>query len=190
MILVVDSSALVLLVNPAASPPDDPATKSPVEHAKARVEHLIASLGISDTIVIPTPVLAEVLVRAGEGAAGVLEAINGMARIKVRSYDVRAAVETAQMTLADIQAGDKKGGSGESWQKIKFDRQIIAIARVEGAELIYADDKGLTAFAKRLGMSVVSTWDLSVPESATNLFTAVGLEPGGHLKDDGNELSK
>jgi hypothetical protein len=179
VILVVDSSAPVLLVNPAANPPIDPLTNLPLEHAKARVEHLISGLSANDTIIIPAPVLAETLVRAGDGAAGILEAINGMARVKIRSFGLRAAVETAQMTHAAIQAGDKKAGSQEAWQKVKVDRQIVAIARVEGADLIYADDKGLCAFAKQLDMKVVSTWDLSEPEGATNLFTIAGLEPDG-----------
>ena len=67
MILAVDSSALALLVNPAANPPDDPATGKPVEHARERVEYFIASLTASDTMIIPTPVLAEALVRAEDG---------------------------------------------------------------------------------------------------------------------------
>ena len=36
--------------------------------------------------------------------------------------------------------GNKKDGSGEPWAKIKYDRQIVAIAKVIGASAIYSDD--------------------------------------------------
>jgi hypothetical protein len=184
VILAVDSSALALLVNPAANPPTDPATGLPVELARERIEHLIAGLTADDTLIIATPVLAEALVRAEEGAPGVLEAIGGLARVKVRPFGERAAVETAMMTREAILAGDKRSGSDQAWQKVKFDRQIVAIARVEAATTIYADDKNLVAFARRLNMEVFSTWDLEVPESASNLFTLVGLGAGGQDEAD------
>ncbi len=70
MIVVVDSTALTLLVNPAANPPTDPATGQPVAFARERIEGLLASLSATDTLIIPTPVLAEVLVQAEDGGPG------------------------------------------------------------------------------------------------------------------------
>lgn len=87
------------------------------------------------------------------------------------------------MTRDAIDAGDKRSGSEAAWQKVKVDRQVIAVARVEGATNIYADDRDLAAFAKRLGMEVFSTWDLPLPERETNLFTAAGLTPVGQSVD-------
>ena len=98
MILAVDSSALALLVNPDARPPIDPATNEPVNHARARVLGLVASLSAVDSLIVPTPVLAEVLVRAGEGRPAVLEQLQGQARIRVRPFDERSAIEVAVMT--------------------------------------------------------------------------------------------
>jgi hypothetical protein len=179
MIVVVDSTALSLLVNPDANPPIDPATGQPLTFAKERIEHMIASLGNNGTLIIPTPVLAEVLVRAEDGAPGVWEQLSGRARVRVRPFDQRAAVETALMTREAIQAGDKRAGSTDAWQKVKLDRQIIAIARTNNATRIYADDSGLVGFARRLGMDAVSTWDLVPPPLESNLFTAIGLMPNG-----------
>lgn len=176
MIFAVDTSALILLVNPAANPPVDPETKQPVTHARERVELFLAGLSAADTLVIPTPVLAEVLVGAEEGGPGLLEAISGMARLKVRPFGERAAVETAMMTRDAVNAGDKRGGSQAPWQKVKVDRQVIAVARVESAARIYADDRNLVEFARFLGMDVFSTWDLPVPDGVENLFTAAGVE--------------
>ena len=185
MIVVVDSTALSLLVNPSANPPNDPSTGQPVTQARERVEHLIASLGANDTLVIPTPVLAEVLVRAEDGAPGVLEQLSALARVRIRSFDERAAIETALMTREAIQAGDKRGGSTAAWQKVKIDRQIIAIARTSNADRIYADDSGLVSFARRLGMDALSTWDLELPMMEANLFTATGLRADGSREADG-----
>lgn len=184
MILAVDSSALSLLINPAAEPPKDPATGEPLAHARERVLGLIASMTPSDSVVVSTPVLAEVLVKAEEGAPGVLEQLHGQARVRVRPFDERAAVEVALMTRKALAAGDKRGGSDQLWQKVKFDRQIIAVARVAGATRIYADDDGLVAFARALGMDVVSTWDLPIPDGTDNLFTVAGLEADGRSAED------
>lgn len=175
MILAVDSSALALLVNPAADPPEDPKTGQPVLHVRERVEHLIAGIGASDTLVIPTPVLAEAMVRAEEGGPGLMEALRGLARVKIVPFDLRAAVETAQMTREALLAGDKRSGSDAPWQKVKFDRQIIAIARVQAATRLYADDRDLVTFARRLGMDVFSTWDLPAPPRVDDLFTVSGV---------------
>lgn len=175
MILAVDSSALILLINPAANPPDDPETKRPVPHARERVELFLAGLSSADTLIIPTPVLAEVLVGAEDGGPGLLEAISGMARVKVRPFGERAAIETAMMTREAIAAGDKRAGSEAPWQKVKVDRQVVAVARAEGVTSIYADDRNLVDFARRLGMDVFSTWDLPVPDGVENLFTAAGV---------------
>lgn len=170
MILAVDSSALALLINPSANPPIDPNTGAPVDRARERVEHFIAQLSSVDTVIIPTPVLAEVLVRAEQSAPDVLRALSGFARMKVRAFDERAAVETAFMTQEAIANGDKKSGSTDAWQKVKVDRQIIAVARVQGATRIYSDDQGLTQFAKRLGMDVCSTWELPNPPATQLSF--------------------
>ena len=67
------------------------------------------------------------------------------------------------MTRDAIRAGDKKDGSASSWQKVKIDRQIIAIARVRSVERIYSDDKGVAAFAAKIGLTVVPTWSMPLP---------------------------
>lgn len=179
MILVVDSSALALIINPDADPPDDPATGSPLTQVRDRVELLLSGMEARDTIIVPTPVLAEILVKAGDGAPDVLNGLQGLARVRIVAFDERAAVETAMMTREALATGDKRGSSAQPWQKVKFDRQIVAIASVHGASRIYADDLGLVGFAKLQGMDVVSSWDLPLPETTEDLFTVAGIEPNG-----------
>jgi predicted nucleic acid-binding protein len=170
VIVVVDSSALTLLVNPDASPPIDPATGEPLTYCRERIEHLIETLGGNSKIIVPAPVLAEVLVRAGAALQAVVEQMERFPRFQIKPFDKLAAVETAIMTIDAIRAGDKKGGSAEPWQKVKIDRQIVAIARTNNAERIYSDDQGLAAFARTLEMEVVSSWDLPVPLIQGRLF--------------------
>lgn len=179
MILAVDSTTAALIVNPASTPPTDPNTGQPVSDAAERVEHMISSLGPSDTLIIPTPVLSEVLVKAGDAAAAIVEFVTGLARVRIVSFDTRAAIEAAAMTQEAIAAGDKRSGSKKPWQAVKLDRQIVATARVAQATRLYTDDGELADFARLLGMEAVSTWELPLPPRESNLFTSVGLAAGG-----------
>ena len=182
MIWAIDSSALALLINPAANPPKDPDTQAPLFKARERVEQFIASFKGSDTLIVATPVLAELLVKAGTGGPGVLEQLSGQARIRVRPFGRIEAIELAAMTQEALAAGSKKGSSTEPWQKVKFDRQIIAIARVARATHIYADDNGLANTARSLGMEVVSTWDLEIPAVDIDLLTMLDNPPANPVQ--------
>ncbi len=171
--ILLDSTAFSLLVNPGASPPIDPTTGQPVTNARGRFAFLEAEAQRqSETIVIPSPALAEVLVTLGEAGPAMLDRITRSARFKIAEFDTRAAVEVAAMTRDAIRTGDKKDGSSSPWQKVKIDRQIIAIARVQGVQRIYSDDGGVAAFAERVGIPVVKTWTMPLPpqDSQTNLF--------------------
>lgn len=47
--------------------------------------------------------------------------------------------------------------------KVKFDRQIIATARVNRAKSIFSDDENVGKFALAHAMTVISIWDLPLP---------------------------
>ncbi len=74
-----------------------------------------------------------------------------------------AAIELAAVEVEDRSKGDKRGGSIGIWTKIRFDRQIIAIARTNKAKRIYSDDLDLAKFATKLRIEVVPTWELPLP---------------------------
>lgn len=171
MILAVDSSALALMINPAANPPVDPATKAPVTKARQRVETFVASLGASDTLIVPTPTLAEILVQAEDDGPAFLEQVNSYSRVRVKPFDQRAAVELAATTREAKAKGDKKSGSTAPWQKVKLDRQIVAIAVVARASHLYTDDGNMAAFGRAVGLNIISTWDLPLPEEKQDLFS-------------------
>ena len=50
-----------------------------------------------------------------------------------------------------------------SKSKIKFDRQIVAIAKAEGAHTVYSDDKDVHSYASRAGLKAYRTVDLDLP---------------------------
>lgn len=162
--VLLDATAFSLLVNPDAQVRDDPATGQPVTDAAKRFQFLRSQIEKSgNTILIPTPALAEVLVSVGDAAPAVLEILNRSGRFRIADFDTRAAVELAAMTRESVRVGDKKSGSTEPWQKVKLDRQIIAIARINQVEKIYSDDDGIRKFAALIGMEVIQTWEMPLP---------------------------
>lgn len=59
---------------------------------------------------------------------------------------------------------DRRGGNPEaSKTKIKFDRQIVAIAIVEGAAVAYSDDRDVITYAKEAGLKGYRLEDLPLP---------------------------
>lgn len=171
MIHACDADILLMLFMPEVPPPADPKTQKPVDRAKERIEHLIATLDKErKKIIIPTPALSEFLARAGRAAPKILEQLNDSARFKIVPFDERAAVEAAIATYEAHQAGDKKDGSQSPWSKIKFDRQIVAIAKIEGAEVIYSDDDDVRRFAKKCGIKVIGVSELPLPPPKQELL--------------------
>jgi predicted nucleic acid-binding protein len=169
--VAIDNTTLALLFHPGAKPPNDPKTGQPLIKARERIEQLITDLDAEDErIVIPTPVLCEFLILADRDGPLYLEKVQGAKTLLLKPFDERAAIELAAMELSARGKGGKKAGFESPYQKVKFDRQIVAIARVNGAHTIYSDDQDLGRFAKNAGMKVVCTWDLPIPPSKTPLF--------------------
>ena len=65
-------------------------------------------------------------------------------------FETRAAIEVALMTRNAKSGGDKKGGLDAPWAKVKFDRQIVAIAKVVQASAIYTDDGDIVSIARNV----------------------------------------
>ena len=173
---VFDTNFLVFLLEPGKPAPLDPKTGRPVTLAKERIEHLIKALEQDgEKIVLPTPVLSEFLVKAGVAATEYLQMFEKQAVFRIASFDTRCAVELAAMTLSALAFVDKSGGSGEQpRQKVKIDRQIVAIAKVNGQDTIYSTDQGLAAIATLAGIKVVSLADIPLPPE--DLQGKLGLE--------------
>jgi predicted nucleic acid-binding protein len=162
--IAIDATVLTLVLNPRSDSPPDPTTGKPVPRAKDRVDFLIQTLHTAkQTIVIPAPVLSEVLVRAGSNGLAYLNVMQKAAVFDIRDFDKLAAIELALMTQAAIQAGDKRERSTEPWQKIKIDRQVVAICKVAGVSTLYATDRSLANFAGKAGIRITGIHELPLP---------------------------
>lgn len=158
-VVVFDTSVLLLAIHPEAAPPTDPETKKPLEHAKQRVDYLIRKLQKNRSkVVIPAPALSELLVHAGSAVNEYVTKLN-QTPFSVAPFDTRAAIECAE---AISKFGLKGKGQGNSRAKVKFDRQIMAIAQVSRAETIYSDDADIYNYAQKAGIKVVRSYELEM----------------------------
>lgn len=104
-------------------------------------------------------------------ASDYLAEITSSYGFEIAAFDTVAAVEAAIMTADAKRSGGKKAGSGSTWAKIKFDRQIIAIAKVRGVTTIYSNDEDIRKFGERENMKVIGVWDLpEPPPTQPNMF--------------------
>ena len=164
---VFDATALLHFLEPNAPAPRDPGTNTPVADAKQRIDYLIEALEQKqETISIPTPVLSEVLVHAGDAGPQYLEILDSSRWFRIVPFDHRAAVELAAMTREAIASGDLRAGTDTTRAKLKFDRQIIAIARVEGQATVYSDDEDIKKLGAPLGLTVIAVYELPQPPGA------------------------
>lgn len=161
--VVFDTSILALAYDLNFASPTDPGTGKLVTDCRVRVDYLIHTLSKTKVrVLIPTPVLAEYMVRAGADRDKRFEAIVGSKAFVVSPFDTRAAVECAGIEDQDYRR-IRAVPEAESKAKVKFDRQIIAIAIARQASTIYTGDIGLASRAKRNGLRVVMTWELDLP---------------------------
>lgn len=161
--VVFDTSFLTLMFVPTA--------KHTSPDARARIDHLLGDLsGRGDQIVVPTPVLSELLIKTGKARNAIIKELTQNPRWILAPFDLRAAIELSLFTDAKLSRGDKKQGIAATWAKIKFDRQIVAIAKVLRATCIYSDDKGLQATARREDVSVFGIADISMPDKDAGDF--------------------
>ena len=172
---VFDSNILLHLLDPQLEAPIDTQTGSPVAEAPSRVEALVESLQArQEVIIVPAPVLSEVLVHANDAAPFYLEILSNTSRFRIVPFEERAAIELAEMTRQAHDKGDLRAGTDATRAQFKFDRQILAIARVERENLIYTDDRKLRTFARAAGFQVKRLQDLPLPNGQTALPIADG----------------
>lgn len=157
--VLVDANFLVALLRP-----------SETDESSMRARYLVKRIALrKGTLIIPTPVVAEYLVGADEAGITSLNAFERQAHIMLATFDRAAAFECAMLDRAAILGPqkDKKDGSDEPWQKIKVDRQLVAIGKVHGALLAISQDKGVRTAALRSGMQACSIQELPMdPDDA------------------------
>ena len=164
--VAIDATTLSILLNPKGKIPADPATRQPVEFGRERV---LAFIALAEKerrkLIIPTPATAELLTAIGPTSADYIRVINRKAVFEVRSFDEVAAIELAFLNRDVFGSLDQKNGV-EPYQKMKIDRQIIAIAKVAGCDKILTEDGGLGNRARLCEIEPIKIADLPIPDSA------------------------
>lgn len=167
--IILDANALVKLTVA------DPKTDDDALRLQGMLDRAAAG-GI--VVGIPAPAFAEFLVRADDATIDILSAFERKSLLRVLPFDKRAAHECALLDRFALAAGDKKGGVRSAWQKVKIDRQIIAIARVHGAQEIITNDGDLTTLANRVGLKVSSISELPIPDDGRQRGLDLNLKSG------------
>ncbi len=157
--VILDSTVLLLLLDPNARPPIDQNTGKPLARCLERVACLLESFENTKTIaLIPAPVLCEVLVFA-KNRNEVLKRIHASPVFDVGAFDRGAAIATAELIKAQLPQKDINYGKS----RMKFDAQILGIAKVRNATAIYTDDQRLAHQAIANNLTAISTHQLPLP---------------------------
>jgi hypothetical protein len=132
------------------------------ERAKERIDYLIGTLQGSGTrIIIPSPALAELLIGVGHSRSQILHELTHSPKFLIAGFEAKAALELALLAeTVRKQSGKKKGDSGGTWAKVKFDWQIVAIAKAQNVSTIYSEDPDIRKLAALVGIKVKSVADL------------------------------
>jgi hypothetical protein len=163
-ITALDTTALSLLLIPA-SPVTRPGTKKLIKHAPERLQAFVdRTAQAGESILLPTPVLSEVFVGiAADKIQNILVELNASKWFRIEGFDLAAAIELADRTAKAKKKGDKREGIQATWNKVKFDRQIMAIAIVNGASDLISNDPHLIALGKQWGFPVLGIEELPLP---------------------------
>ena len=141
--VVIDATTLMLLLRPGTPIPNGQ-NGLPIDRPKERIEFLVQQLDKAGTnIVIPTPALSEALVRAGViGSEELIEKLQKFRVFRIEPFDLRSSIEVAAMSRDALAGGNKRGKADpmSTWAKIKFDRQIVAIAKAHAASAQLAEE--------------------------------------------------
>lgn len=174
MTVAFDNTMLSILLNPDGKVPDDPSTGRPVEKAKERAEDVVQSLQKSRRkIILPAPACSELLTAIGPDAQQYINVVSRSRVFEVGNFDARGAAELALLNRDTFHLHDLRD-QAEPYQKVKVDRQIIAICKVYGVSEIYTDDRGLANRARLCGITPISISEVAFPDSARQ--GSLGLE--------------
>lgn len=180
-----DSTMLSLLLNPKSKPPLDKATGKPIEFARERVQDLVRRLNKSrQKIIIAAPVTAEILSAVGPANADYLRIINRARIFEVKAFDEVAAIELAFLNR-DVFGKQDKTNKVETRQKVKVDRQILAVCKVANCETLYTDDANLRNRAEMCGIKAVGIGEIPIPDSARQI--EMDLEQHDDIPEAGND---
>ena len=151
--VVFDSTFLIDLFNPRLH-----------GDKRAALDFLVTELSKARTrILIPSPCLTELLIRAGAAKDKYVQQLGSGSAFDIIPYDRRAATECA---LLLEKAWDNKTQKAVIRTKFKFDWMIVACAASRNVQRIYSDDGDILHCAAQVGIQTIKQSDLKIsPES-------------------------
>lgn len=177
--IAIDANILIYLIQPDASPPLDPATGMPLKHCQERILYLTNQLAKAGTrLILPTPALSEALAWTGAAASDWLGMLRRFSVFRIADFDQRAALECARLTSQHWSGRMKPLRSELGRHRVKFDLQIVAIARVAGARELLSDDSGVKTLAALCDMTCRGVADLPLPPEPAQGSFIDDLTPG------------
>lgn len=139
---------------------------TPIEFSVEILEHFVSQ---SDhDIMIPTPALAEILTAStSDQKEKVEEYIARNDQFIIAPYDQRIARMHARIEREEIarRGNSRKMVEGSKpWQRVKLDRQILAVAAFHECSGIVTTDKQMKKDANRYNLEVLEIEDLDIPD--------------------------
>lgn len=154
--VALDASFLAALTDETT--PVRSVTGGTAEDTRDRLAYLIERLDDAGAdLVIPAPALAEAFTLSTRNVSHVLATLDEQARFRVVAFDQRAATECGIRIREGLGGRDP---ARKSRAAVKFDAMILAIAIVEQATAIYADDDALQRQARKAGLEAYGFDDL------------------------------
>lgn len=131
-----------------------------------RMDGLVAELARKrEPIGIPAQVWAEFLHAASPEEFEQSQSLLKTSAFRFLPYDMRAAIENAEISKAGQAARKSLKGKIRERQAVKVDWQIIAIAKVHNARILLTNDDAMLKEAERAGTTCQSISDLPIPDA-------------------------
>lgn len=142
-----------------------------IPHKKERLKYFFDECDRQrHEVLIPTPVLAELLMGVEEAAhEQILARLNGQKSIQVVPFDQIAAIECAII----FPEQKRLFGNEENKRKLKFDSQILAVCSSRDVSVLLTNDEGQAKKAAERGIKTMGIEELPIPDDArqTNMFS-------------------
>jgi len=166
---LVDNNVLIQMLAPNSTGLTHPDTKNALERVDERAQAFVAEAERQNALIlIPAPVLSEFLIGVEVSRyQDYLDVLNGSACFEIVDFDTAAAIECAQLPdrkeLAQI-------SPEQVASKLKYDRQIVAIALAAMADEVWSHDESLRKIASARGLTVRSLADIEPPAVQEQMF--------------------
>ncbi len=170
MKLLVDTNILIQILAPNKTGLTRPDSSLELDRVDERAQAFVSEVERRNALIlIPTPVLSEFLMGVEVSKyQEYLDTLNGSACFEIVDFDTAAAIECAQLPdrqeLAQI-------SPGQIASKLKYDRQIVAIALAAMANEVWSHDDSLRKIASVQGLTVRSLADIEPPAVQEQMFS-------------------